>query len=181
MAMSAHHLTSQSQNSRLIKLVGPKCTIQCYLGGKATKALWDTGAQVSLVSSSWVSDHMPQAVIHPVSDLLETNTLHVTTANNAKLPYDGFVEAEFQLLTGDHQPLLVPVLVTSDPLTVPIIGSNVLEELAQDPKYSTQSLLAAMENTFPTTGKQNFRALVNLLQRPTPPKLCMVRTGRKSP
>ena len=147
MAMSAQQLTQQGY--KLINLVGPKCTIRCNLGGRVTKALWDTDAQVSLVSTSWVSQNMPHAVVRPVTDLLETSTLMVMTANNAKLPYDGFIEAEFQLPTGCHRPLLVPVLVTSDPILNPVIGSNVLEELVRDPEYSSDTLLAAMEDTFP--------------------------------
>ena len=42
------HLTPK-QHSKIANLVGNHCTVNCQLGGKTAQALWDTGAQVSLV------------------------------------------------------------------------------------------------------------------------------------
>ena len=43
---------SPREQSKLIRLVGRRCLVKCFLSGISTEALWDTGAQVSLVSSA---------------------------------------------------------------------------------------------------------------------------------
>ena len=44
-----NHLTPK-QTSKIAKLVGKRCLISCKMNGKETDALFDTGAQVSIVS-----------------------------------------------------------------------------------------------------------------------------------
>ena len=48
------HMTPQVQ-SKLISVVGDKCTLKCKLDDLSTECLYDTGAQVSLMSESWVA------------------------------------------------------------------------------------------------------------------------------
>lgn len=55
--MFACHLTPRQQG-KLTKLVGEKCTVNCTIQGKETEALWDTGAQVSVVSKTWQETHL---------------------------------------------------------------------------------------------------------------------------
>ena len=43
------HLDPKEERN-LIGLVGRRCTVQCNIGGVESEALWDTGAEVSLVS-----------------------------------------------------------------------------------------------------------------------------------
>ena len=45
------HLTPKQQIT-VAKLVGKKCMVSCVLNGVPVEALWDTGAQVSIVSKS---------------------------------------------------------------------------------------------------------------------------------
>ena len=47
------HLTPK-QHTKITNLVGNRCTVNCQLGGKTAQALWDTGAQVSLVSKQFL-------------------------------------------------------------------------------------------------------------------------------
>ena len=49
------HLTPK-QSSLLAKLVGNRCTITCELNGTSVEALWDTGAQVSIISEQFRSN-----------------------------------------------------------------------------------------------------------------------------
>ena len=41
-------------NPKLVELVGARCTVACEIGGVDCEALWDTGAEVSLISSDWL-------------------------------------------------------------------------------------------------------------------------------
>ena len=72
---------SPTEGSVLTKLFGRKCTIQCLLNGVRTSALWDTGAQVSIVSTDWISKHLPHAKLQPVEELLVANELDLKAAN----------------------------------------------------------------------------------------------------
>lgn len=49
------HLTP-NQTSKIAKLVGKRCLISCKLNGMETDALFDTGAQVSIVSQFWLEN-----------------------------------------------------------------------------------------------------------------------------
>ena len=42
------HLSPQ-QHAQIVRLVGRKCIVTCSLKGLETDALWDTGAQVSII------------------------------------------------------------------------------------------------------------------------------------
>ena len=52
------HLSPQ-EHAQVIRLVGRKCTVKCLLNGVETEALWDTGAQVSIIPSNWVRKFYP--------------------------------------------------------------------------------------------------------------------------
>ncbi|KAK0153418.1 hypothetical protein N1851_004927 [Merluccius polli] len=41
---------SPRHHSQLLRLIGKKCMVNCYLDGVKTQALWDTGSQVCLIS-----------------------------------------------------------------------------------------------------------------------------------
>ena len=43
------HLTPKL-SSQIAKLVGNRCTIECELSESSVEALWDTDAQVSIIS-----------------------------------------------------------------------------------------------------------------------------------
>ena len=47
------HLTLKQQ-AKIVNLVGQRCTVNCQLNGKAAKVLWDTRAQVSMVSKDFL-------------------------------------------------------------------------------------------------------------------------------
>ena len=59
---SYDHL-SQKQKARVVKLVGRKCLIRCFLNHKVTECLWDTGAMVSLLSDGWIKRNMAEVEI----------------------------------------------------------------------------------------------------------------------
>ena len=110
--------------------MGEKGKIPCHLGGIATEALWDTGSQVSLVTCQWIKTHLPSEHqnVYPMSALLQNDDLVLSMANNTELQYDGYIELNFQL---PNLSILVPMLVTRENISRPIMGYNVRGELLQ--------------------------------------------------
>ncbi len=62
---------SPRDHAKLIKLVGRKCTVSCLLNGKAVKCLWDTGAQVSILSEAALKDISPKEQVQELSVLID--------------------------------------------------------------------------------------------------------------
>ena len=82
---------SPKEEMKLVKLVGKKCTVECILDEVHNKVLWDTGADVALVSRSWLDKHCPNKEIKDVSELLGHNqNLYIKVANNSLLKYVGY-------------------------------------------------------------------------------------------
>ncbi|XP_065068251.1 uncharacterized protein LOC135693652 [Rhopilema esculentum] len=100
------------------------------MNGIELPVLFDTGAQVSIVSSKELRKHFPQSEIKDIADLLDQDIeLELTTANGSKLPYSGWVKMNFKLLNSNEDAVEVPMLVTEFELEQSIIGYNVIEEL----------------------------------------------------
>ena len=57
--MYASRITPRQQE-HIAKLVGRKCSLQCYLNDKLLEVLWDTRTQVSIVSEGFL-----KASFHP--------------------------------------------------------------------------------------------------------------------
>ena len=131
---SITHL-SPKDHAKISSLVGNKCMIDCNLNGIKTKALWDTGSQVSVISKPFLRSSFGETEIKNLAALLGVHTrLEVRAANDTPIPYCGFVELEFSLSgEQDASPIVVPFLVTENSLANPIIGYNVIEELVKTP------------------------------------------------
>lgn len=151
------HLSPQ-KHSKLVKLVGERCTIKCHLNNKETEALWDTGAQVSIVSQEFLARHTPGANIREVSELLEVN-LNLTTANGSQLPYMGWVELDFKL-SPESSRLSVPFLVSNSAVGIPIIGYNVIQQVLNN--RSLNQGIADVKSSFVNLG--DAETLVNFVQ-----------------
>ncbi len=112
---------------KLLKLVGEKPVLQCRLEGKEVDMLWDTGSMISVVDRKWLKRIFPGAIIHSVSQFTDKE-LHVQAANSTKIRFDGVVVFGFGL--GElEESFAVPVLVSSDEMSEPILGYNVIEHL----------------------------------------------------
>ena len=112
---------------KLIQLVGEKPTLQCRLGGKDVSCLWDSGSQVCIVSQRWAKRHFPNAKLHPVSDFYHKD-LQLLAANKTKIGYTGVMVLSFAL-DEDDEGFDIPVLVSKQEMTDPILGSNVMKEV----------------------------------------------------
>jgi transposase InsO family protein len=148
------------------------------IDGTKTQALWDTGAQVTIIPADWRATHLPQAKLRPLCELLGGTDLNLTAANGSPIPYDGWLNVSFSLMTGLNHEIRVPVLVTRATSGVPIIGYNVIEEIVQrDTLHSTPT--QAVRAAFPSMTRRAVTALANIIQEEPPEDICRVHVGRK--
>ena len=165
------HLTPK-QSSQIAKLVGKRCTINCKLDGISTKALWDTGAQVSIISEQFLRRHFPGAKLRNISELLDCE-LDLTAANGTPIPYKGFIELTFQL-KHEQDPIFVPFLVTTEDISLPLIGYNVIELCVKTGMTSPE--LACV---FPSLTRDNLNSLFDIIDTIDDSDFCTVRTNKK--
>ena len=144
------------------------------------EVLWDTGAQVSILSETFLKGQLRGESVRPIAELIDEK-LDLTAANGTNIPYQGWVEIDVKLAStgaGTTQVITVPFLVTGDEMQYPILGYNVIEELlgdTQDPQH-----LKAIQNSFPGKSEKEVDALVNFINCGTSDYLCHVRTGKRS-
>ena len=109
--------------------------------------------------------------------------LDLIGANGGPIPFDGWVELQFQLTSGaqSSNPLTVPLLVARDDLEYPIIGYNVIEEVIKSPEMggeSTESIREIMSSAFSEVKQYSITALVDLVQSAGEERLCVIRSGK---
>ena len=170
------HLTP-AEYSKVVGLVGKRCMVHCQLNGQKVHALWDTGAQVSLISKKWLDEHLPDLPLRNIESLLDDGTeLDLKTANGSCMPYEGFVVVQFKLETSTvDQTIMVPMLVTHETLDYPIIGYNVIEELVKKEEVPDQ-IATKWAASFPDIRCEKIQSLVNFIQAPSTEQLCFVKT-----
>ena len=124
--------------TQMVKLVGEKPMLKCYLDGVSVDVLWDTGSMVSMVSRDWLAEKFPEKQMVDVSEFLGRK-LSVTAANKTVINFDGVVVMRFSL--GEGEGFLVPVLVSSGEMAEPILGYNVIEHLVVKGSHDEHNLL----------------------------------------
>ena len=149
--------------ARLVRLVGEKPVLNCTLSKELTEALWDTGAMVSMVSSKWLQENLPDVNPMSISNFLEGDNLSLCAANNTKVGVEGIVVLDFGI--GDNYKTPVPFVVTNDNLAQPIIGYNVIEEVI---KSDVKDLPEMLKKSCPKITDKNVNPLVNLIRAGSP-------------
>ena len=166
------HLTP-SQQSKVFRLVGKCCTVDCLLNGKQVEALWDTAAQCSIIPKHLVNSLFERPILELLDD---SDNLKVTAANGSAIPYDSWVEVRFPLMFDEtSKKIQVPLLVTSDTLNYPIIGYNVIDGFVTQQSDCNYPMVQSFKNTQP----ENVDALINFIQTPKQTDLCDVKTGKR--
>jgi len=67
--------------------------VQCYLDDKPLEVLWDTGAQVSIVSEGFLRSQLSSVQIQDVEQLLCSNdSISLQAANGTDIQYCGRAE-----------------------------------------------------------------------------------------
>ena len=126
--------------TKMLKLVGDKPMLKCFLDGKGCQALWDTGSMISMIDREWLKENFPEKPVIDVSEFMGKK-LSVRAANATEIKFDGVVLLKFTLADDDDDGFIVPVLVSSDKVSDPILGYNVIEELVVNGSKSQHGLL----------------------------------------
>ena len=94
------HLTPR-QHTTVAKLVGKRCIINCKLNKLEIEALWDTGAQVSVLPEPWVAEQFPGIKLGNIEELEGQGAeIELKAANGNDIPYSLWIELEFKLMSG---------------------------------------------------------------------------------
>ena len=179
--LSKSNLTPEEE-IKLVKLVGQKCLVDCYLDGMKCKVLWDTGTEVALISQMWLNENFPGKEIKNVSELLGQE-LFLKVANNSKLEYLGYTEIVLRI--SDHSELLmVPFLVTEEEVNMPVIGYNVIEEIVKgEIQMNKPNIVNVIETLLCDVSNKKVESLVNLIQNKVsciePESIGDVKVGNK--
>ena len=179
------HLTPK-QMAKIAKLVGEKCVVNCFLNGHQVQVLWDTGAQVSIMTNNFLLSQFPNVKKRDISELIES-PLEVNAANGTSIPYTGWAELEFKLLPVEEgRPKYwyhVPFLITSNELNNPIVGYNVIREIVNRDCVPGVPLCqennASIKASFVNCSESSVDNLVELIQEDTPDCLGAVKTSKR--
>ena len=149
----------KTQN-KVMKLVGNKPMLDCYLGEKPFEVLWDTGSMISLVDRRWVQENFPEENIYSVSEFLEDSELRVQAANSTIIKFDGVILLKFSIDGGEG--FDVPMLISSGEISEPILGYNVIEHLILN---GTSEQCDALQSSLNGKGEVEMKPLVSLIQQ----------------
>ena len=149
--------------NRLIKLIGEKPLFHCSLGGIDSRVLWDTGSMISMVSSAWVKENIPNAKLQPISDFLEDEQhFEFKAANDTDVPMEGCIVLDFVL---GKSVFPVPFLVSSSPLSNPIVGFNVMVHLIISGKQTREELIDSLITSYQGKAAGKMNVMVNLVEK----------------
>ena len=109
------------------RIVGSRNTAAIYMNGIATTALFDTGAEIQLVSKQFCEDN--EWEIQPIEKLTECSTV-----NGEIFGYEGFVEVNVQIpgrdFSEDHLLLVTSELSHQKEIPV-VLGTYFIESLSR--------------------------------------------------
>ena len=112
---------------KVMKLVGERPMVKCYLGGKKCEMLWDTGSMITMVDRRWMAENCPKEEVRPVAEFMSEG-LRIKAVNTTDIPYDGVILMRWSL-SKETEGVMVPVLVTRNAISDPILGNNVIEHV----------------------------------------------------
>lgn len=153
---------------KVTSLVGKQCLVECLLDGHRLQALWDSGSQVSIIDEKWKKDCLPHVKLRDVAELLDTTELTLTAANGTNMPYLGWIETTFQLIstTEPTEKLTIPMLVMKGfQLTHPIIGYNVIEHILNRTEQAKQ--YSTVKRAFPSLKRNKVKAFIQAVSADT--------------
>ena len=159
--------------------------VQCVMNNVQTQALWDTGAQVSIVSKDWIAENLATAESRRMDELLNDKGLDLKAANGNEIPYEGWIEVSFKLATSDDKHgMSVSFLVSKDALDHPIVGYNVIEEIVKNPVSDSpnnhaETLVNILTTSLPSAKQENVKALIGLIRTNISSELCRVKVTKK--
>ncbi|KAJ0032062.1 hypothetical protein NQD34_002143 [Periophthalmus magnuspinnatus] len=99
---------------------------------------------------------------------MDSTELSLTAANGTSMPYLGWIETSFQLVSGTGQPekIIIPMLVMKGYyLPHPIIGYNVIEHILN--KTAKAEVFNAVRKAFPSLKRNKVKAFVRAVSTDT--------------
>ena len=97
------------QGSQLVNIIGRKSIVTCFLFDITCKILWDTRANIIVISKSYVRQKFPYLKMRKLREILDnTDNFQVIWGNQRKLPYDGWVEMEVSFYNESQNSVAVP-------------------------------------------------------------------------
>ncbi|KAL6491521.1 hypothetical protein MHYP_G00018660 [Metynnis hypsauchen] len=141
--------------------------------------LLDTGAQVSIVGREWVKSMLPTVEVKSL-DILLDEPLYVTAANGSHIPFDGWIEADLEILSRGRGKcsIQVPFLVSQSSLICPLLGINVIGELIKGNGGATDSLsLSALVSEILTIDEKDAKVVASAAQKSWEENLSHCYTG----
>ena len=83
----------------IAQLIGKKCKVWCYMECVKTQKLWDTGAQLSIMSEKLGRRHLTDTQIRALAGIMgDTEKLDLRAANGTEIPFLGWMDICFSLL-----------------------------------------------------------------------------------
>ena len=166
------------QRCQLVNLIGTKSTVNWFLFDINCKVLWDTVANISVISKSYLRQKFPDLKIRDLREILDnTDNFQVRWDNQRKLPYDGWVKVE-PLNNESQNSVTVPFLVTSENLENPIPGTNAIEHLSA--AYNTDELQHILPRCLPNYLSEALDPLVHLLQSQKESSISSVKSANSA-
>ena len=150
--------------------------------------LWDTGAQVSLISEHTIEKYFPYLEIENISERLNPNDdLDLLAANGTVIPCKGWAEIDLNINPTRENlefEIRVPFLVTSETLYYPIVGYNVIQEIidrdSEESYVNSRNIVDCLKASFVSRIKTDkFNTLVNLIKCSKSSEFCQVKTVKK--
>ena len=144
--------------------------------------LWDTRAQVSVISGHDMSQYFPDIPIRKIEDFLGTETeINLVAANGTEIPYKGWAELDCKIPhdQSDINVIKVTFLVTAASIDMPVIGFNVIEEIVSNDSTDNTDFESCFSKMFVNAKPKNAEALISLIRTiTTENKLGSVKTSK---
>ena len=159
-----------SEQDQVVQLIGEKCQVACKINDVARQVLFDTGAQVSLLSHKWLKSNLPGATILEVGKLLDPcNRLWVQWGNHTEISFLRWTDIRLELpdeFSCTVEKLKSPFLVIKEPLDNPILGFNAIKVLVNN-TINENVLINSLQLNVKNIKSNNIKALVNLISQST--------------
>ena len=146
----------------LVKLVGDRPIIKCFLDNKTCFALWDTGSMISLISKTWLHKNFGNVYIHSLQDFTGDDSFILKAANNTDVPIEGVVLLEFSLEKDNKNMFIIPFLVTLEEIRNPVLGYNTIEHLVLN--FKGNNLPSLLKNCLPKISLIETEKFINLIE-----------------
>ena len=147
------------------------------------QVLWDTGAQVSIVSEGFLQSQLSSVQIQDVERLLGSNgSISLQAANGTDIPYCGWAEIGVRLSNENEAEIIVPFLVTKENIEQPIIGFNIIDLMVKntDGEVDGDKLLGRMMKSFHQSRDNDIQALISIIRATNSDELCLVKSTKKA-